>query len=67
MYKALKSAPHDRPLPGSPLHEFLPQKSMTEEIAALAKQLDTTSEKVICQDRGSARVQPPRTATGAAG
>ena len=30
-----------------PLHEFLPAKSMTEEIAAIAKELNTTSEEII--------------------
>ncbi|MCL2811070.1 MAG: pyruvate, phosphate dikinase [Clostridia bacterium] len=30
-----------------PLHEFLPNKSMTEEIAAIAKELGTTPAKVV--------------------
>ena len=32
-----------------PLHEFLPQKNMTEEIAALAKELNTTSDAIIAK------------------
>ncbi len=49
MYKALEERPMTVRYLDPPLHEFLPQKSMTEEIAALAKQLDTTSEKVIAK------------------
>ncbi|MEA4927838.1 MAG: pyruvate, phosphate dikinase [Candidatus Limiplasma sp.] len=47
MYKALEGRPMTVRYLDPPLHEFLPQKSMTEEIAALAKELNTTSEKII--------------------
>jgi len=47
MYKALEGRPMTIRYLDPPLHEFLPQKSMTEEIAALAKELGTTSEKII--------------------
>lgn len=47
MYKALEGRPMTIRYLDPPLHEFLPQKTMTEEIAALAKELDTTSEKII--------------------
>jgi len=47
MYKALEGRPMTIRYLDPPLHEFLPQKSMTEEIAALAKELNTTSEKII--------------------
>ncbi len=32
-----------------PLHEFLPQKNMTEEIEAIAKELGTTSEHIVAK------------------
>ncbi len=47
MYKALEGRPMTVRYLDPPLHEFLPQKYMTEEIAALAKELKTTSEKII--------------------
>ena len=47
MYKALEGRPMTIRYLDPPLHEFLPQKNMTDEIAALAKQLNTTSEKII--------------------
>ena len=47
MYKALEGRPMTVRYLDPPLHEFLPQKSMTEEIAALAKELNTTSEKIV--------------------
>ncbi|MCE5343643.1 MAG: pyruvate, phosphate dikinase [Eubacteriales bacterium] len=47
MYKALEGRPMTVRYLDPPLHEFLPQKSMTEEIAALARELNTTSEKII--------------------
>ena len=47
MYKALEGRPMTIRYLDPPLHEFLPQKSMTEEIAALAKELNTTSAKII--------------------
>ena len=46
MYTALEGRPMTVRYLDPPLHEFLPQKSMTEEIAALAKELGTTSEKI---------------------
>ena len=47
MYKALEGRPMTIRYLDPPLHEFLPAKSMTEEIAALAKELNTTPEKII--------------------
>ncbi len=47
MYKALEGRPMTVRYLDPPLHEFLPQKNMTEEIAALAKELNTTAEKII--------------------
>ncbi|MDD3214203.1 MAG: pyruvate, phosphate dikinase [Eubacteriales bacterium] len=47
MYKALEGRPMTVRYLDPPLHEFLPQKDMVEEIAALAKELHTTSEKII--------------------
>ncbi|NLV58899.1 MAG: pyruvate, phosphate dikinase [Clostridiales bacterium] len=47
MYKALEGRPMTVRYLDPPLHEFLPQKSMTAEIAEIAKQLNTTSEKII--------------------
>ena len=47
MFKALDGRPMTVRYLDPPLHEFLPQESMTEEIAALAKQLGTTSEKIV--------------------
>ena len=47
MYKALEGRPMTVRYLDPPLHEFLPQKSMTEEIADIAKALNTTSERII--------------------
>ena len=47
MYKALEGRPMTIRYLDPPLHEFLPQKSMTDEIAAIAKELHTTSEKIV--------------------
>ena len=47
MYKALKGRPMTVRYLDPPLHEFLPQKNMTEEIAAIAKELNTTSEAIV--------------------
>ena len=47
MYKALEGRPMTIRYLDPPLHEFLPQKSMIDEIAALAKELNTTSEKIV--------------------
>ncbi|MEG0995926.1 MAG: putative PEP-binding protein, partial [Clostridia bacterium] len=47
MYKALEGRPMTIRYLDPPLHEFLPQKSMTDEIAAIAKELNTTSEKIV--------------------
>ena len=47
MYKALEGRPMTIRYLDPPLHEFLPQKNMADEIAALAKELNTTSEKII--------------------
>ncbi len=47
MFIALEGRPMTVRYLDPPLHEFLPQKNMTEEIAALAKQLKTTPEKIV--------------------
>jgi pyruvate, orthophosphate dikinase len=47
MYIALEGRPMTVRYLDPPLHEFLPQKYMTEEIAALANELHTTSEKIV--------------------
>ena len=47
MYKTLEERPMTIRYLDPPLHEFLPQKDMIEEIAAIAKELNTTSEKII--------------------
>ena len=47
MYKALEGRPMTVRYLDPPLHEFLPQKNMTDEIAALAKELNTSSEKIV--------------------
>ena len=49
MYKALEGRPMTVRYLDPPLHEFLPQKNMTDEIAALAKELNTTSDKIIAK------------------
>ena len=49
MYKALEGRPMTVRFLDPPLHEFLPQKNMTEEIAALAKELNTTSDAIIAK------------------
>ena len=47
MYKALAGRPMTVRYLDPPLHEFLPQKNMTEEIASIAKELNTTSEAIV--------------------
>ncbi|MEG0126609.1 MAG: pyruvate, phosphate dikinase, partial [Clostridia bacterium] len=47
MYKALEGRPMTVRYLDPPLHEFLPQKNMVGEIAAIANELHTTSEKII--------------------
>ena len=49
MYKALEGRPMTVRYLDPPLHEFLPAKSMTEEIEALAKELGTTTDKIIAK------------------
>ena len=49
MYKALEGRPMTVRYLDPPLHEFLPAKSMTAEIEALAKELGTTSDKIIAK------------------
>ena len=46
MYRALEGRPMTIRYLDPPLHEFLPQKSMTQEVEALASQLGTTSQKI---------------------
>ena len=47
MFIALEGRPMTVRYLDPPLHEFLPQKNMTEEIEALAKQLNTSAEKIV--------------------
>ena len=47
MFKTLENRPMTVRYLDPPLHEFLPQKYMTDEIAAIAKELNTTSEKIV--------------------
>ena len=49
MYKALEGRPMTVRYLDPPLHEFLPAKSMTAEIEALAKELGTTSDKIVAK------------------
>jgi len=50
-FKGIYEVMGDRPVTirylDPPLHEFLPNKNMTEEIAAIAKELGTTPAKVV--------------------
>ncbi|MDD2648844.1 MAG: pyruvate, phosphate dikinase, partial [Eubacteriales bacterium] len=47
MYKALEGRPMTIRYLDPPLHEFLPQKNMIDEIEAIAKELNTSSEKIV--------------------
>ena len=47
MYTALEVRPMTVRYLDPPLHEFLPQESMTAEIAAIAKELNTTPEAIV--------------------
>ena len=47
MYKALEGRPMTVRYLDPPLHEFLPAKNMTEEIEAIAKELNVTVEHII--------------------
>ena len=49
MYKALQGRPMTVRYLDPPLHEFLPAKNMTGEIAAIAKELGTTSEAIVAK------------------
>ena len=49
IYKAMGVRPVTIRFLDPPLHEFLPAKNMTEEIAAIAKELNTTSEAIIAK------------------
>ena len=49
MYKAQEGRPMTVRYLDPPLHEFLPAKNMTEEIEALAKELGTTTDKIIAK------------------
>ena len=49
MYIALEGRPMTVRYLDPPLHEFLPQESMKDEIAALAKDLGTTSEAIVAK------------------
>ena len=47
MYTALEGCPMTVRYLDPPLHEFLPNESMTAEIAAIAKELGTTTEAIL--------------------
>ncbi len=49
MFKALEGRPMTIRYLDPPLHEFLPQKSMTKEITDLAKQLNTSEESIVAK------------------
>ncbi len=49
IYKAMEDRPVTIRFLDPPLHEFLPQKDMVNEIAAIAKELNTTPEKIIAK------------------
>ncbi|MCL1965342.1 MAG: pyruvate, phosphate dikinase [Firmicutes bacterium] len=49
IYKAMQERPVTIRFLDPPLHEFLPQKSMVEEIAAIAKDLGATSEQIVAK------------------
>ena len=49
MYKALEGRPMTVRYLDPPLHEFLPAKNMPEEIEALAKELGTTTDKIVAK------------------
>ncbi len=49
MYKALEGRPMTVRYLDPPLHEFLPAKNMTDEIEALAKELGTTTDKIVAK------------------
>ncbi|HPY95474.1 MAG TPA: pyruvate, phosphate dikinase, partial [Clostridia bacterium] len=58
MFIALEGRPMTVRYLDPPLHEFLPARNMTEEIKALAKQLNTTVEKVIEKIEGMHEFNP---------
>jgi pyruvate,orthophosphate dikinase len=47
MFTALEDRPMTVRFLDPPLHEFLPQKSMVDEIAEIAKELGTTSDEIV--------------------
>jgi pyruvate,orthophosphate dikinase len=49
IYKAMGVRPVTIRFLDPPLHEFLPAKNMTDEIAAIAKELNTTSEAIVAK------------------
>ena len=49
MYRVLGERPMTIRYLDPPLHEFLPQKSMTEEIEALARELHTTADEIVAK------------------
>ncbi|MDR1599469.1 MAG: pyruvate, phosphate dikinase [Oscillospiraceae bacterium] len=49
IYKAMGERPVTIRFLDPPLHEFLPQKYMTDEIASIAKELNTTSEAIVAK------------------
>ncbi|MDR2657216.1 MAG: pyruvate, phosphate dikinase [Oscillospiraceae bacterium] len=49
IYKAMGERPVTIRFLDPPLHEFLPQKYMTDEIEAIAKELNTTSSAIVAK------------------
>ena len=58
MYIALEGRPMTVRYLDPPLHEFLPQESMVDEIAEIAKELGTTSEKIVDKIRALHEFNP---------
>ncbi|HHX22036.1 MAG TPA: pyruvate, phosphate dikinase, partial [Clostridiales bacterium] len=58
MYKALEGRPMTVRFLDPPLHEFLPQESMVEEIAAIAKELGVSSQTIVQKIRSLHEFNP---------
>ncbi|MGI6671004.1 MAG: pyruvate, phosphate dikinase [Christensenellales bacterium] len=58
MYKALEGRPMTVRFLDPPLHEFLPQESMVEEIAAIARELGVSSQTIVQKIRSLHEFNP---------
>ena len=58
MYKALEDRPMTVRFLDPPLHEFLPQETMTEEIAEIAREMGTSSETIVQKIRSLHEFNP---------